>query len=167
MSRRDVVTVIQRLARALDAQDWTAVRGCLDAKLDTDYSSFRGTPPARLTADEFVDLRRVGLAGLVTRHRTERHEVELAGDRAVCRCDFAIRRWSAEPSDPRFLHSYGTYRYVLRRGDDGWRIVGITQVVRRSEGDPALHGALRKTPSPDGGADRARPVTRRRTRRPR
>lgn len=167
MSRRGVVAVIQRLARALDAQDWTAVRRCLDAELDTDYSSFRGTPPARLTADAFVELRRVGLSGLVTRHRTEQHVVEITGDRAVCRCDFAIHRWSAGATDARFFHSYGSYRYVLRRADHGWRIAGITQVVHRSEGDPALHGALRGSGSPHRDVGRERRAVRSRTRRTR
>lgn len=155
------MTTIRRLARALDAQDWPAVRGCLGVDLDTDYSSFRGTPPARLTADEFVELRRVGLSGLVTRHRTEHHVVEITGDRAVCRCDFVIQRWSADATDPRFLHSYGSYRYVLRRAPAGWQIVGITQTVRLSEGDPQLHGALRGRPSrPERGRRRERPAAR-------
>lgn len=137
------MTAIRRFARALDDSDWGAVRGCLGAALDTDYSSFRGTPPARLTADEFIALRRVGLAGLVTDHVTSNHDVELDDDRAVCRCEYVIRRWPADPTDRRFLHSYGSYTFALRHGPDGWRITGITQVVRRSEGDPQLHGALR------------------------
>ena len=166
MSRRGVVTTIQRLARALDEQDWPAVRACLGAELDTDYSSFRGTPPARLTAEAFVKLRRSGLAGLVTRHRTEHHVVELDGDRAVCRCDFVIRRWPADATDRRFLHSHGSYRYVLRRALAGWQIVGITQVVRRSEGDPQLHGALRARTT-TRAAQRASGVGRRSTLRPR
>lgn len=156
MSRRAVVAVIRRLARALDAQDWAAARACLAAEVDTDYASFRGTPPARLTADEFVELRRVGLAGLVTRHLTTGHVVELAGDRAVCRCEFVIRRRPADRADRRFLHSYGSYRYVLRHATGGWQIAGITQLVERSEGHRELHGALRgtSTASPD-----ARPAT--------
>ena len=142
MDRSGVVDTIRRLARALDEHDWPAARGCLGAELDTDYSSFRGTPPARLTADEFVELRRVGLTGLVTEHLTGNHDVQIEDDRAVCRCDFVIRRWPADATDRRFLHSYGSYLYVLRRAPEGWQVVGITQVVQRSEGDPQVHGAL-------------------------
>jgi aryl-alcohol dehydrogenase-like predicted oxidoreductase len=137
------VDTIRRLARALDEQDWDAVRGCLGPELDTDYSSFRGTPPARLAADAFIDLRRDGLAGLVTEHLTSNHSVELDGDRAICRCEFVIHRWPANTTDRRFLHSYGTYAFALRHVPEGWQITGITQVVSGSEGDPRLHGALR------------------------
>lgn len=119
------------------------MRGCLGAALDTDDSSFRGTPPARLTAGRFVGLRRTGLAGLVTRHRTSNHRVEIAGDRAICRCDFVIRRWPSDARDRRSLHSYGSYTYLLQHTAGGWQVVGITQVVQRSDGDPQVHGALR------------------------
>jgi hypothetical protein len=138
-----VIETIVRLGQALDAQDWVTARTCLAAELDTDYSSFRGTPPARLTADEFIRLRQVGLQGLVTQHRSSDHVVEFDGERAVCRCGFTIYRWPAEPSDRRFLHSVGFYVYTLHRTGGAWRIAGITQVVERSEGDPQLHGAFR------------------------
>ena len=138
-----VVDTIVRFGRALDDQDWSALRGCLAAELDVDYSSFRGTPPGRVAADEFVAQRRIGLAGLVTQHVGAGHLVEIHGDTAACRCDFAIRRWPADPADGRFLHSYGTYRYGLRRCEDDWKIESIVQVVARSEGDRTLHGALR------------------------
>jgi hypothetical protein len=140
---RAVVDIIVRFGRALDDQDWVAVRQCLAPELDTDYSSFRGTPPARSTAEEFVRLRQTGLAGLVTQHLTVGHVVEATSDGATCRCDFVIHRWPVDASDRRFLHSYGYYVYRLEPATHGWRIAGITQIVRRSDGDPRLHGALR------------------------
>jgi len=139
---RAVVDTIVRFGRALDDRDWAALRGCLAAELDTDYSSFRGTPPARLTADEFVALRRDGLAELVTQHLSTGHLVDITNDVAICRCDFVIRRWPADVADQRFLHSYGCYTFVLRRIPRGWEITGITQAVRRNEGDPGIHGAF-------------------------
>lgn len=144
IDRMEVIDTIARFGRALDDQDWPALRRCLAAELDVDYSSFRGTPPARIAADEFVAQRRTGLAGLVTQHLAEGHVVQLDGDAALCRCDFAIRRWPRDPSDGRFLHSYGTYHYGLRRTADGWEISSIVQAVSRSEGDRELHGALRQ-----------------------
>jgi len=142
--RQAIVDTIVRFGRALDERDWGALRQCLADELDTDYSSFRGTPPARLAADAFIDLRRVGLAGLVTQHVSAGHLVDIVGDTAVCRCDFVIRRWPADAADQRFFHSYGSYTYVLRGTPKGWRIAGVTQIVRRSEGDRSLHGALRR-----------------------
>jgi hypothetical protein len=147
--RQAAIETVLRLGRALDEQDWLGARRCLAAELDTDYSSFRGTPPERLAAEEFVRLRQMGLHGLVTEHRSSDHEVEVAGDDAVCRCAFVIRRWPAALADRRFLHSYGSYVYRLRRVEGTWRIAGITQMVERSEGDPQLHGAFR--PGDSGG----------------
>lgn len=141
--RQAVVDVIVRFGRALDDKDWMVLRACLAPEVDTDYSSFRGTPPARLTSQEFVGLRRAGLAGLVTQHLGAGYLVEIADDRALCRCDFVIRRWPADAQDTRFLHTYGQYRYVLERRSEGWRISGIIQLVIRSEGDRSIHGALR------------------------
>ena len=143
IQRQAIIETVVGFERALDNRDWEALRGCLAAELDTDYSSFRGTPPARLTADAFIELRRIGLAALVTQHVSTGHVVDIVDDTATCRCEFGIRRWPADAADPRFLHSYGHYTYVLRREPDRWVIAGITQVVRRSEGDRSLHGALR------------------------
>jgi hypothetical protein len=148
--RQAVIETVLGLGRALDAQDWAGVRACLAAQLDTDYSSFRGTPPSRLAAEEFIRLRRTGLHGLLTQHLSSDHEVDIAGDEAVCRCAFVIRRWPADLADRRVLHSYGSYVYRLRRVEGIWRIAGITQVVERSEGDPQLHGAFR-APEPGTG----------------
>jgi len=130
-------------ARSFDDRDWRAMRACLADAVDTDYSSFRGTPPARIAADEFVRLRERGLAGLVTQHLTANHRVERAGEGVCCTCDFVIHRWPEDPADTRRLHSYGRYRFDLVRSGDGYLIAGIVQTVVRSEGDPALHGALR------------------------
>jgi len=144
--RDGVIATVLRFGSALDDRDWHALRECLARELDLVYSSFRGTPPGRLSADEFVALRRSGLAGLVTQHLSVGHRVEIRGDDAICRCDFMIHRWPEAEADPRFLHSYGLYHYALRRAAHGWEISAITPVVRRSEGDRSLHGALRSSP---------------------
>lgn len=143
LDRQAVIDTVSRMCCAFDEQDWPALRACLADTLDTDYSRFRGTPPARLTADEFVRLRKVGLAGLRTQHLSFNHLVEVTGERARCRCDFIIHRWPVESADPRFFHTYGFYRYEFIRAAEGWRICGITQFVLRSEGSPELHGAHR------------------------
>lgn len=142
--RQAVVDTIVRLGRALDAQDWASAEACLADTITADYSSFRGTPPAQVTAAEFVGLRRQGLAGLRTQHLSANHLVEVDGARAVCRCDFVIHRWPTDPADSRFFHTYGSYTYGLRRAGGEWRIDAITQVAVRNEGDPMLHGALRR-----------------------
>jgi len=94
-------------------------------------------------AERWIGSVRRELLDHVTQHLTAGHLVDIAGDAATCRCDFVIRRWPADDTDDGFLRSYGFYAYALRREHGGWRISGITQVVRRSEGDRSLHGGLR------------------------
>lgn len=141
--RQAIVEVITMFGQSIDRQDWGALRACLSPTLDTDYSSFRGTPPASLAADDFVDMRRTGLAGLATHHVSSGHLVQISGDTATCKCDFVIRRWFADSKDARFLNSYGHYEYDLQSASGRWTIVGIKQIVTRNDGDLSLHGALR------------------------
>ena len=113
LDRQAVIDTILRLGQALDEQDWLAARACLAEELETDYSSFRGTPPTRLSAEAFVTLRQSGLAGLRTQHLSLNHLVSLTSTQASCRTDFVIHRWPSDPQDSRFFHSYGYYRYAL------------------------------------------------------
>jgi hypothetical protein len=42
--RAGVIDTVLRAARAMDVQDWPALRACLAATLDVDYSDLRGDP---------------------------------------------------------------------------------------------------------------------------
>jgi len=146
--RQTVVDTVSRLCRAFDEHDWAAMRSCLADTLATDYSRFRGTPPERLTAEEFVRLRRVGLQDLRTQHLCLNHLVTIEGERAYCRCDFIIHRWPERAEDSRLLHTYGYYRYgLVKVTGEHWLIDSIEQIAIRSEGSLELHGAHR-SPSP-------------------
>ncbi|MEO5803658.1 MAG: nuclear transport factor 2 family protein [Verrucomicrobiota bacterium] len=143
---QNVVSTIHEFCRAFDVRDWTALRRCLAANLATDYSSFRGTPPTRMTADEFVALRQSSLAELVTQHLSFNHLVTFNGEQAQCRFDFVIHRWPQDKADVRFFHTFGYYEVVLHRAPaagHGWVIESITQHALRNEGNPELHGAHR------------------------
>ena len=141
----NVVATIQEFCAGLDRRDWVCLRSCLAGSLWTDYSSFRGTPPARITAEEFIGLRQSGSKGLVTQHHSANYLVSFNGEQAACCFEFAIRRW-VEGSDARFLHTFGHYETVLERGtgeNRRWVINSIIQHAIRSEGSRELHGAYR------------------------
>jgi hypothetical protein len=147
---QDVVDTINEFCRAFDMRDWAALRRCLATSLATDYSSFRGTPPSRVTADEFVAVRQSSLAGLVTQHLGFNHLVTFTGEQARCRFDFMIHRWPQDTGDSRFYHTFGYYEMVLHREPEAphhWVIESITQHALRSGGNPEIHGAHR----PDAG----------------
>jgi hypothetical protein len=117
---RDIVSTIHEFCRAFDQQHWTALRRCLAANLFVDYSSFCGTLPTRIKADEFVALRQTA---------------------------FVIHRWPRDAADARFFHTFGYNEVVLRvaeRGPYRWVIESITQQALRSEGSPELHRSRRR-----------------------
>jgi SnoaL-like domain len=146
---RNIIATVHEFCRAIDRHDWPALRNCLASNLATDYSSFRGTPPGRMTADEFVALRKSALAGLVTQHLSMNHLVTLtAADGAICRFDFVIHRWPRDTGDLRYFHTYGYYEFVLHHSPEAphkWVISSITQHALRSEGSKELHKAFPAT----------------------
>jgi hypothetical protein len=147
---QDVVDTVHEFCRAFDMRDWVALRRCVAASLETDYSSFRGTQPTRMTGDEFVALRQPCLAGLVTQHLSLNHLVAFTGEQARCHFDFVIHRWPKDTDDSRFFHTFGYYDFVLRRSPEAphsWAIESITQHALRNQGNRELHGAYR--PSDD------------------
>ena len=60
--------LISQFQRAFDQHDWSALRACLDDEVFVDYSSFRGSDPSEVRADDYVDLRKNALGDLVMQH---------------------------------------------------------------------------------------------------
>jgi hypothetical protein len=144
--RQDVVDTVHAFCRVFDLREWSLLQRCLAAELATDYSSFRGTPPTRLKAAEYIAIRRSNLTGLITQHLALNHFVTFSGEHSQCRFDFIIHRWPQDTNDSRFFHTFGYYEIVLHRelsAPHGWVIESITQQVLRSEGNSELHGKNR------------------------
>ncbi len=145
-----VVELICRFQRAFDQHDWAALRDCLDDEVFTDYSSFRGTDPATVQADEYVRLRQQALSDLLMQHNHSNLLVTShSHDRATVSCNYQIYRF--ERAGDRRFHSFGTYDFGLVQRSDGWRISAITQRLLKNEGSPLIHGAL--GPASENGPD--------------
>jgi 3-phenylpropionate/cinnamic acid dioxygenase small subunit len=133
--------------QAFDDQDWPLLRGCLSDQVSTDYSSFRETPPATISADQYVELRRAALRGLDTQHNflNLRVEVDAAAGTAAARCNYIIHRFepSAHDSSDHAFHSYGHYVFGFARANGAWRISGISQRLLWSQGNREIHGGIR------------------------
>jgi hypothetical protein len=139
-------------ANAMDRQDWPALRACLAATVDVDYSDLRGEPRAVVAAEAFVAARVRGLAGLRTQHVSTNHLVAVDGDRAECTSAFLIHRVDpAAPAGRDTFDTVGHYTHGLIRTPEGWRIDRIVQRVLWSRGEPAVHGALRRSAAPGPG----------------
>ena len=142
IDRTDIANTIIRFAYALDCQDWVLCRSCFTDEIEADYSDFRGQPAATIKADQFVELRRKGLAGLKTQHLSTNHIITVEGDRATCISSMVIHRRSNEGE---FFDTYGSYTHTLERTPHGWKICQVKQTVLWNKGNPLLHGAHRKT----------------------
>lgn len=137
----DVSALICRFQRAFDQHDWAALRACLDDEIYIDYSSFRGTEPARVPADEYVALRRSALSDLLMQHNHSNLTLSLeSDDRASAACNYQIYRFERDGN--RHFHSWGTYDFGLTQSSDGWKIGSITQHLIKNDGDPSIHGAM-------------------------
>ena len=143
--RTGVIDTVLRAARAMDRQDWPALRACLAATLDVDYSDLRGDPPSTIAADAYVAARITGLTGLKTQHVSTNHLVTLEGDRAECTSCFLIHRLNpAAPVGDDTFDTAGHYVHRLARTTGGWLFDGIVQTVLWNRGNPQVHGALRR-----------------------
>ena len=140
--RAAVTDLLLELTRALDGKDWTICRRCLLEEIETDYSDFRGEPPSRVNADDFVAKRRVALERLKTLHLSTNHQVTVDGDRATCVSAGVIHR--LRPEDGERFDTYCTYTHSLVRTPTGWKIAKIKQTVHWNIGNPEVHAGAKR-----------------------
>jgi 3-phenylpropionate/cinnamic acid dioxygenase small subunit len=138
--RVEISDIVIRYARSLDAQDWDLCRSCFVDEIEQDYSDFRGEPPSTIKADEFVALRRRGLAGIKTQHLSTNHAVTVEGDTAECISAMVIFRFRPDGNADNEFDTHGYYTHTLVRTRDGWKISKVKQAVLWSMGNPQVHG---------------------------
>jgi SnoaL-like domain len=143
--RLEIIEVCTRLHWCVDHRDWDGLDDLL-----ADQVSF--PTPAELAAEGFDPARYRRsraevkaaypglLAGLITQHLIAGHQVELDGDRAVCRAHSINIHVPENPdsADSRGLVAHGNeYRFELARTPAGWRIDGRQTWIRWRSGDEA------------------------------
>jgi SnoaL-like domain len=144
--RFEVQELLYRFMRSFDEKDWDAMRGYLADTIECDYSSFRGTPPGTLAREDYVEQRKMSLAELRTQHNLSNVSLSESGSLIEVRGNYAILRFDPDfdGSRDKFFHSYGRYRFGLKRIGDSWRIASITQSMLMNDGNPSLHAAARR-----------------------
>jgi 3-phenylpropionate/cinnamic acid dioxygenase small subunit len=135
-----------RFMRAFDEKDWDAMSGCLTEMIRCDYSSFRGTAASDIARGDYVDQRRTVLTSLRTQHNLSNLSISGSANHAEVKCHYVIPRFGPafDSSPDQYFHSYGQYRFTVVRIGGAWKIASITQLLLTNEGNPALHGGLRK-----------------------
>lgn len=129
--------------RSFDQKDFDLMGRCLCDKVFCDYSSLRGDTPAELTAEEYVEKRRVAAADLKMQHSFSNLVLFGAKDSLTGTCDFKILRFSLDD----FFHSFGTYTVAFNYVDCRWKIRSIVQKVLKNIGNPELHKGIKSESS--------------------
>jgi 3-phenylpropionate/cinnamic acid dioxygenase small subunit len=145
--RVEIEELLFRFMASFDEKDWDAMRACLADTIDCDYSSFRGTPRATITREEYVEQRKTALSLLKTQHNLSNLSISATERNAEVRCNYAILRFHPDFDGARekHFHSYGAYRFGVVGTLDGWRIASITQTLLMSDGNPSLHPGAAKS----------------------
>ena len=138
--RLDIIEACTRLHWCVDHRAWDGLDDLL-----ADYVSF--PTPAEMAAPGFDPARYRRsraevkaaypglLAGLVTQHLIAGHQVDLDGDRAVCRAHaINVHQPEDDPGGPVVLHG-NEYRFELARIAGRWRICARQTWIRWRSGD--------------------------------
>ena len=135
-----------RFMLAFDQQDWATLSDCLCDEIFCDYSSFRGISPGNLTKQQYVAERSNAFALLKTQHNLFNIIVDIQTDSARVQCNYVIYRFllKYKGSADQYFHSWGQYEFTLKKIAKHWKIAAITQSLLVNEGNPEIHGALRK-----------------------
>jgi 3-phenylpropionate/cinnamic acid dioxygenase small subunit len=144
--RIEIQDLLFRFMRSFDEKDWEAMGECLAQTLDCDYSSFRSTAPGKMTRDSYVKQRRAALSSLRTQHNLSNVTMSKSGGGIEVRCNYAILRFHPgfDGSRDGYFHSYGQYRFIVSRRKRRWYIASIAQSLLMNNGNPALHGGLKR-----------------------
>jgi len=118
----EIYNLLCSFQQAFDDRNWDVMRECPADPVYTDYSCFRNTPAETLAAEDYIARRKGALAYLRTQHNFSNWQVEIDGDCARARCNYAIHRFhldfQGEP-DASFIPGVTTCSRSNGRTKDG------------------------------------------------
>lgn len=145
VDHEEVVALLIRYARAIDAKDWKLLRSCFTDGATSDYGdigSWRG-------AGDLVMFMEDAHAGMgPTQHLLSNFQIEVNGDQASSLTYVhSVTVLASHPDD--WIDTIGTYEDRLRRGASGWRIAHRTFRTTRTLLSPSLTPKPRHTDHPE------------------
>jgi hypothetical protein len=147
--RLEIIEVCTRLHWCVDHRDWDGLDDLLADQVSFPTPAEAAEPgfdPARYRRSRAeVKAAYPGLlAGLITQHLIAGHQVELDGDRAVCRAHSVNVHLPEDAQHPELVLHGNEYRFELARTRDGWRIDGRQTWIRWRWGDEAHYDVDRR-----------------------
>lgn len=145
LDRSEIVEVINRIANAVDAREWTSVRSSFVDEVEVDHGSLDGGELSSVEADALVEDWRAALIGFdATQHVVTNHSVCVAGAEATCSAYIHAKHYL-----PNYLGSDswtfgGRYDYSLVRTRQGWKVHATQLTVLWAEGNRQLFGLARR-----------------------
>jgi SnoaL-like protein len=138
--REEIRERVAVMLDAIDRLDWTAVRAAFASTVTVDYTSLFGGSVETLAADGLLERWRGLLPGFeATQHLIGPVIVTgTGGDTAVA--ETQVRGYHHVPGagGGASWMAAGRYRFAMRRGEDGWRIAGLTLELAYQEGNRGL-----------------------------
>lgn len=133
---------LEIFASSFDTKAWDEMKDCLAENIIIDYSSFTKRPKSEITREEYVLQKKAGTGHLVTNHKLFDFKIIPYHNKINCKCKFLIKRF--ETKTGKYFHSSGTYDFTLANLKNNWRIENIVQTVSKVEGNPEIHGIMKK-----------------------
>jgi hypothetical protein len=133
---RAVIRIADAIDRAVDAQDWPLARSYFADRVEVDFSTLSGQPPATIPAEDLIAGWAGNLRGSKTSlHLRTNHQVAIDGDRAtVLSNGYAWNRMEGN-GDP-LWEVWGVYEHRLARTGDAWKVDGFTFRMTHERGNP-------------------------------
>ena len=139
IDRASIADVVTHMVTSTDARDWADVRACFTEELDLDYTSLNGGTPAHLQADDLITQWQQTLNGFeATYHLLANLLITTSGDEATCRAYVqATHLLQTTTGGPTWTLG-GTYTFLLRKLQQGWKISSLTFTVKWANGNQQL-----------------------------
>jgi hypothetical protein len=137
--RTEIVETIYCYATGVDTRDWRLYRSIFSDEVEIDFSSWDGSPPRRMRADDWVAGVQPLFHGLdATQHSMTNPRVAVDGDRASCVMYMqAVHFLANREGDAEFTIG-GYYTDQLVKTPAGWKICGVKLTVLWSRGNRAI-----------------------------
>ncbi|MFE4756795.1 nuclear transport factor 2 family protein [Streptomyces mirabilis] len=137
VDRSEISETVIRYFRALDLQDWPAMRATLTDTLDLDFSELFGDPREVVASDDFVGAAPHRMGGFrATQHISPNHVITIDGDSAEMTA--YMNAWHVVEGPDGIEQTYvlrGSYDITMRRMSDGWRMSRLRMRVWHETGN--------------------------------
>jgi hypothetical protein len=144
--RLDVAEVVYAYATGIDTRDWQLYRSIFADEVEIDFSSWDGSAPRRMRADDWVAGVQPLFHGLdATQHSMTNPRVSIDGSRATCVMYMQAAHFLASSEGDAEFTIGGYYTDQLVKTPAGWRLCGVKLTVLWSRGNKHIMAlALRR-----------------------